>query len=553
MADKIKKTLVTYALPYANGSLHLGHMVGFIQTDIWVRAYKMQPNVECLFLCGCDGHGTPIMIQAEKLQITPEEMIAAVQKEQNLDIGDFLVEIDNYHTTHSAENQELVTTVFTAHANKGNISKHTIKQAFDPLKNMFLPDRYIKGECPRCQAKDQYGDNCETCGATYSPLELKNPYSTLSGVAPIEKDSLHYFFKLQNYSTFLQTWTRQGSLQTQVTNKLDEWFTMGLKEWDISRDAPYFGFKIPGEDSKYFYVWLDAPIGYMASFVNLKENLKNLNFDEYWGKNSEIPLYHFIGKDIMYFHTLFWPALLAGADFRLPTAIFCHGFLTIDGQKMSKSRGTFIKARTYLEHLSPEYLRYYLATKLNDRIEDLDLNFDDFTQRVNSDLIGKFVNIASRSASFIHKYFNGELSAQLPESTLLQEVAAKASTIQEKYLSREFNQAMRQIFILADLVNQYVDTKKPWTLIKDNPESLEVQQICTLALNLFRLLMLYLKPVLPSMAKKAEAFLNIPPLQWNDATTTLVAHTIAPFQPLATRIDKECIKALQEASRHATV
>ena len=454
-----RKILVTQALPYANGTPHLGHLVGMIQTDIWVRLQKMLGH-DCLFVCGSDSHGTPIMIQAEKNNETPEKMIKRIQKEQEQDFADFGIGFDNYYTTHSEENKILVETIFKRHVEQGNIEKRTIKQAYDPVKNMFLPDRYIKGECPRCNAKDQYGDNCEVCGATYAPTDLKNPYSTLSGAPFIEKESEHYFFKLDNYSEFLKNWTRHGHLQEQVTNKLDEWFEAGLKEWDISRDAPYFGFKIPNEENKYFYVWLDAPVGYMASFKNLCKRRPDLNFDEYWAKHSDTELYHFIGKDIIYFHALFWPAILEGAQFRQPNAIYVNGFLTINGQKMSKSRGTFIKARTYLEHLNPEYLRYYLATKLSERIEDLDINFDDFLQRINSDLVGKFINIASRSASFLEKYFDGNLSAQCIDLDLFQFFANSGDEIQEHFEKREFSHAIRKIMALADRANQYFDEKK---------------------------------------------------------------------------------------------
>jgi methionyl-tRNA synthetase len=546
-----QKMLVTYALPYANGSLHLGHLVGMIQTDIWVRFQKMRPETHCLFICGCDGHGTPIMIQAEKLHIPPEQLIAEVKENQEKDLKDFYIDLDNYYTTHSPENQALVEIFYARHLKKGNINKHTIKQAFDPEKNMFLPDRYIKGECPRCGAKDQYGDSCEVCGATYAPTELKNPYSTLSGAKPIEKESEHYFFKLQNYTDLLKKWMHKKTLQSQVIHKLDEWFDIGLREWDISRDAPYFGFKIPGEENKYFYVWLDAPMGYIASFQNLQKRHPDLHFDDYWGKDSKIDLYQFIGKDIMYFHTLFWPALLQGADFRMPTAIFCHGFMTVDGQKMSKSRGTFIKARTYLNHLNPEYLRYYLATKLNERIEDLDISFDDFMQRVNADLVGKFINIASRSASFIHKYFDNQLSKTLAEPALFKTFVDKGGAISEKYQNREFSQAIREIMGLADLANQYVDTKKPWASIKDPQNKAEVHDVCTMALNLFRVLTIYLKPVLPDTAKKIEAFLNIPALSFEDRHQPLLDHTIQIFTPLLKRLEKSDIESLKnEALQH---
>lgn len=539
-----RKILVTYALPYANGSLHLGHLVGFIQTDIWVRFQKMR-GANCIYVCGCDSHGTPIMIQADKAKITPEKMVEQIREEQQSDINDFLIGLDNYYTTHSPENQELVETVFERHMKQNNIHKRTIKQAFDPEKQMFLPDRLIKGECPKCSAKDQYGDNCEVCGATYLPTELKNAYSTLSGSKPIEKESEHYFFKLTEYEKFLQEWTRSGHLQEQVTNKLDEWFKAGLKEWDISRDAPYFGFTIPGEKNKFFYCWLDAPIGYMASFKNLCAKRPELNFAEYWNKNSKIELHQFIGKDIIYFHALFWPALLKGADYRTPTNIFTHGFLTIDGQKMSKSRGTFIKARAYLNHLKPEYLRYYLSTKLSSRIEDLDINFDDFTQRINSDLVGKFINIASRSASFIHKYFEGKLATDIADPTLFNIFKEVGDEISEKYEKLDFSQAMREIMALADRANQYIDEKKPWSLIKDSTQTKNVHDICTLGINLFRQLMIYLKPVLPKIAENVEQFLNCEPLTWNDKNMPLVNHTIHEFQPLAQRLEKKQIDDLK--------
>ncbi len=540
-----RKILATYALPYANGSLHLGHLVGLIQTDIWVRFQKMCGH-DCIYVSGCDSHGTPIMIQADNSKIAPEQLVEQIRAEQKIDIADFLVELDNYHTTHSAENQELVEMIFQRHLQQGNIIQHTIKQAFDPEKKMFLPDRFIKGECPRCGAKDQYGDNCEVCGATYAPTELKNAYSTLSGAKPIEKESEHYFFKLSQFDTFLQNWTRENShLQEQVTHKLDEWFKAGLKEWDISRDAPYFGFKIPGENDKYFYCWLDAPIGYMASFKNLCARQPNINFSEYWNKDSGVELHHFIGKDIIYFHALFWPAVLSGADFRTPTKIMTHGFLTIDGQKMSKSRGTFIKARAYLNHFKPEYLRYYLATKLTDRVEDLDINLEDFIHRVNSDLVGKFVNIASRSASFIHKYFAGKLSDKLSEPQLFTQFAQAGNDIAEKYERLEYSQAIKEIMNLADRANQYIDEKKPWALVKDPAQQETVHAICSMGIQFFRLLMIYLKPILPDIAKHAETFLNCAPLTWADKDSPLLNHPLNAFQPLCERIDAKQIEALK--------
>lgn len=543
-----RKILVTNALPYANGSLHLGHMVGYIQADIWVRIQKMLGNT-CIYICGSDSHGTPIMIQAEKMGLSPEALIDKMRNDHEKDFADFHIGFDNYYTTHSPENRQLVETIFKRHMEAGNIIKRTIKQLFDPVKNMFLPDRYIKGECPNCGAKDQYGDNCEVCGATYLPTDLKNPYSTLSGSKPVEKESEHYFFKLQNYEDFLKQWTRRGHLQQQVTNKLDEWFRDGLREWDISRDAPYFGFAIPGEKNKYFYVWLDAPIGYMASFLNLCERSKEIRFEDYWGPESQTELYHFIGKDIIYFHALFWPAMLHGAQFRTPSAIFANGFLTIDGQKMSKSRGTFIKARTYLENLSPEYLRYYFAAKLSDRIEDLDINFDDFTQRINADLVGKFINIASRCASFINKYFAGKLSAHCAEPLLYEDFANAGDSILESYQNMEYSHAIRQIMALADRANQYVDEKKPWAFIKDPGRQQEVHDVCSMGINLFRVLMIYLKPVLPHTAASAENFLHVSSLQWHDKNKPLLDHGIREFQPLIQRIDPKQIEAMKMAAK----
>jgi methionyl-tRNA synthetase len=547
MPVKQQKILVTSALPYANGPLHLGHMVGYIQADTWVRFQKMR-GYDCIYVCGDDSHGTPIMIQAEKSGMTPDQLVESIGVSHKADFADFLIDFDNFYTTHSAENQELVNEIFARHVKKDNIVKRVIKQAYDPEKKMFLPDRFIKGECPKCGAKDQYGDNCENCGATYAPTDLKNAYSTLSGATPIEKESEHYFFKLQNYDELLHNWTRSGHLQEEVTHKLDEWFTAGLKEWDISRDSPYFGFKIPGEENKYFYCWLDAPVGYMASFKNLCTRRPELNFDEYWGKDSNVELYHFIGKDIIYFHALFWPAVLSGAEYRTPTAIFANGFLTVDGAKMSKSRGTFIKARTYLAHLPPEYLRYYFVAKLSSRIEDLDINFDDFTQRVNSDLVGKFVNIASRCASFINNSFAGKLAATNLEPALIADFAAQGDSIAEKYQNLEFSQAIRQIMALADRANQYIDEKKPWAAAKDPARAAEVQGICTAGINLFRILAIYLKPVLPQTAKNIEDFLNISPMTWDDRLTPLLDHTIKPFQPLSKRLEKKEIDAMKEAA-----
>ena len=546
MSDR--KILVTSALPYANGPIHLGHLVEYIQTDIWSR-FQKQKGHECYFVCADDTHGTPIMLRADAEGITPEELIARVQKEHLADFSDFGIIFDNYHSTHSQENKELSALIYQCLKEAGHIDSAEISQAYDPVKKMFLPDRFIKGLCPKCKAPDQYGDSCEVCGATYSPTELINAVSVISGEKPIEKKSLHYFFKLADFTEMLKEWTAANHLQPEVTNKLSEWLEHGLQKWDISRDAPYFGFEIPDAPGKYFYVWLDAPIGYMASFKNLCDKT-SLNFDEFWGKDSTAELYHFIGKDIIYFHALFWPAMLSGADFRTPSAIFAHGFLTVNGEKMSKSRGTFIKARTYLEHLNPEYLRYYFAAKLNAGIDDIDLSFDDFTQRVNSDLIGKVVNIASRCSGFIKKRFSGKLSATCSEPELFQEFIAANQQIASLYEQREFGKAMREIMALADKANQYIDEKKPWLIAKEEDKDTELHEVCSMGINLFRLLITYLKPVLPTLSRNAENFLNIDDQLWpKEQTTPLLDHSINPFKPLMTRVEKEKIDAVVEASK----
>ncbi len=537
-----RKMLVTSALPYANGHLHLGHLVEHIQTDIWVRTHKML-GVQCISVCGDDAHGTPIMLKAEQMGITPEALTAEIKLSHEHDFSAFAIDYDCYHTTHSPENQALASAIYERLQAAGTIVKKTIRQAYDPVKHMFLPDRYVKGGCPKCGALDQYGDNCEACGATYAPTELIDAVSAVSGAKPIEKDSEHYFFDLPRYETLLKEWTRQGHLQSEVANKLDEWFEAGLKQWDISRDAPYFGFPIPGVKDKYFYVWLDAPIGYMASFKKYCDE-SGVSFDEFWKKDSSTELYHFVGKDIVYFHALFWPAMLAASDHRLPTAVFTHGFLTVDGQKMSKSRGTFLEARTYLAHLHPEYLRYYFAAKLNGRVDDLDLNFDDFTNRVNSDLVGKVVNIASRCAGFINKRFENRLSDALCEPDLYAELLAVREPVIDAFVARDYARAIRYIMECADKVNQYIDTSKPWILVKDESRLPEVHAICTMGINLFRVLMTYLKPVLPMMAKSAEEFLNDGPLTWSSIDTPLLNHVIRTFQPLMTRVEKDKIDAM---------
>lgn len=542
-----RKMLVTSALPYANGHLHLGHLVEHIQTDIWVRTHKMS-GIQCISVCGDDAHGTPIMLKAEQLGITPEALTAEIQLSHEKDFKGFAIAYDCYHTTHSPENRALASAIYEKLQAGGTIIKKTIRQAFDPLKQMFLPDRYVKGTCPKCSAKDQYGDNCEVCGATYAPTDLLDAVSAISGAQPIEKDSEHYFFDLPRFEGLLKDWTRNGHLQTEVANKLDEWFAAGLKQWDISRDAPYFGFPIPGTTDKYFYVWLDAPIGYMASFKKYCDET-GVSFEEFWNKDSQTELYHFVGKDIVYFHALFWPAMLAASDHRLPTAVYTHGFLTVDGQKMSKSRGTFLEARTYLEHLHPEYLRYYYAAKLNGRVDDLDLNFEDFTNRINADLVGKVVNIASRCAGFINKRFENRLSSTLCEPQLYAELLEQRTAVIEAYVSRDYARAIRLIMDCADKVNQYIDTNKPWVLAKEEGRLSEVQDICTMGINLFRILMTYLKPVLPMMSEAAEQFLNCAPLTWESLDTPLLNHNLNTFQPLMVRVEKEKIEAMLAQSK----
>ncbi len=543
-----RNILVTSALPYANGPIHIGHLVEYIQTDIWVRFQKMSGN-PCIYVCADDAHGTPIMLRARQEGITPEQLIARVAEEHKADFAAFRVEFDNYYSTHSDENRFYANTIYEHNRDAGHIARRTITQAFDPKEEMFLPDRFIKGECPKCGAGDQYGDNCEACGASYSPGELKNPTSVVSGVTPIQKESEHYFFKLGDFETMLKQWTRGGHLQAEVANKLDEWFQAGLQEWDISRDAPYFGFEIPDHPGKFFYVWLDAPIGYMASFRNLCDRTEGLEFDAFWSRDSKAELYHFIGKDIIYFHALFWPAMLDGAGFRTPTAVFAHGFLTVDGQKMSKSRGTFIRARTYLESLNPEYLRYYFAAKLGSGVEDIDLNLEDFTARVNSDLVGKVVNIASRCAGFLRKRFDSRLSEQISEPTLFDEFTQAGRSIAERYEQREFSHAVREIMALADRANQYIDDRKPWVIAKEVGRAQELHQVCSMGINLFRVLIGYLRPILPATAEKAELFLKVAPLSWADLAQPLANHEIAKFKPLMTRVEKAQIDSMVEASK----
>ncbi|OZG72483.1 methionine--tRNA ligase [Hahella sp. CCB-MM4] len=548
MSAQQRKILVTSALPYANGPIHLGHLLEYIQTDIWVRFQKARGH-KCTYVCADDAHGTAIMLKAEQMGMTSEQLIDQVNEDHRRDFADFLIEFDNYYSTHSEENRELSELIYQALRDKGHIATREITQAYDPEKELFLADRFIKGTCPKCKTDDQYGDNCEACGATYTPAELINPRSAISGATPITKESTHYFFKLPEFQEFLKSWTRSGTLQPQVANKLAEWLDAELQEWDISRDAPYFGFEIPDAPGKYFYVWLDAPIGYMASFKNLCSRRDDLDFDEYWKPGSDAELYHFIGKDIINFHALFWPSMLSASDFRTPTAVWAHGYVTVDGTKMSKSRGTFIMASTYLKHLDPEYLRYYYAAKLNANVDDLDLNLQDFTARVNADLVNKLVNIASRCAGFINKA-GGKLSASVTEPELLAQFTEKSDAIADAYEKREFGRAIRDIMALADIANGYIAEKEPWKLAKEEGKEQEVIDVCSNGINMFYILMTYLAPVVPEMAKKAEEYLNVN-LHWKAAPTPLTDHAVNKFKAMLTRVDPKAVNAMVEDSKEA--
>ena len=554
-----RKILVTSALPYANGNIHLGHMVEHIQTDIWVRFQKARGH-ECYYVCADDTHGTPVMLAAQKQGISPEEMITRVREDHLADFSGFGIGYDNYYSTHSPENEALSRSIYLALKANGKIESRTIEQLFDPEKNLFLPDRFVKGECPKCHAQDQYGDNCEVCGTTYSPTELIKPYSAISGATPVLKESEHFFFKLGECADYLKQWTAgstqladgrmQPHLQAEALNKMKEWLDDdNLSDWDISRDAPYFGFEIPDAPGKYFYVWLDAPIGYMASFKNLCNRI-GVDFEQWFQPNTDTEMYHFIGKDILYFHALFWPATLKYANLRAPTGVFAHGFLTVDGQKMSKSRGTFITARSYLEQrLNPEWLRYYFAAKLNSKIEDLDLNLNDFIARVNSDLVGKYVNIAARAAGFISKRFQGKLT-DVSTSSLLPQLQAQSEAIAVSYEAREYARALREIMALADVVNEYVDANKPWELARQEGQEARLQQVCSELINAFRILTVYLSPVLPRLAAEAAAFLNVAPLKWSDSISVLPAgHSINTYQHLMQRVEQKQIDDLIAANR----
>ncbi len=543
----MRRIIATSALPYANGSIHLGHLVEYLQTDIWVRSQKMAGN-DCLYICADDSHGTPIMLKAQELGITPEELIKNTYDEHVKDFKDFQIEFDNFHTTHSEENREISEKFYQSLKDNGDITTKEIEQFYDNEAKMFLPDRFIKGECPKCKAKDQYGDACEECGATYSSSEIKNPISTVTNTEPITKKTEHVFFKLSSYENFLKKWMKSNDIQKEIINKLNEWLSDGLVDWDITRDKPYFGFEIPGLKDKFFYVWLDAPIGYIASYKNYCDRNKKNYLDD-WSEGSETEIYHFIGKDIAYFHGLFWPAMLEGAGFRKPNGVFCHGFLTIDGQKMSKSRGTFFNARTYLNHLKPDYLRYYFSSRLTSKIEDIDLNFDDFIARVNSDLVGKIINIGSRCAKFINKDFNNKLSNSIGNNKLIQSVLSNKIEIINNYEARNYAANIRIISSLSDDVNKYLDNEKPWVKIKSDKTKDSVQTICSDGINAFRIIIAYLKPVLPEIASKVESILNCEKLTWQNTENCLLAHKIDAFEPLITRINIESINKMKEENK----
>ncbi|MCG3353433.1 methionine--tRNA ligase [Neisseria meningitidis] len=555
-----RKILVTSALPYANGSIHLGHMVEHIQTDVWVRFQKLRGN-ECHYCCADDTHGTPVMLAAQKQGIAPEDMIAKVREEHLADFTGFFIGYDNYYSTHSPENKQFSQDIYRALKANGKIESRVIEQLFDPEKQMFLPDRFVKGECPKCHAQDQYGDNCEVCGTTYSPTELINPYSAVSGAKPELRESEHFFFKLGECADFLKAWTSGNNphdgkphLQAEALNKMKEWLGEGeettLSDWDISRDAPYFGFEIPDAPGKYFYVWLDAPVGYMASFKNLCDRI-GVDFDEYFKAGSQTEMYHFIGKDILYFHALFWPAMLHFSGHRAPTGVYAHGFLTVDGQKMSKSRGTFITAKSYLEQgLNPEWMRYYIAAKLNSKIEDIDLNLQDFISRVNSDLVGKYVNIAARASGFIAKRFEGRLK-DVADSALLAKLAAESDTIAEQYENREYARALRDIMALADAVNEYVDANKPWELAKQESQDARLHEVCSELINAFTMLTAYLAPVLPQTAANAAKFLNLEAITWANTRETLGKHAINKYEHLMQRVEQKQVDDLIEANKQS--
>ena len=546
MSQSSRDILVTSALPYANGSIHLGHLLEHIQTDIWTRFQRLRGH-NIIAVCADDAHGTPVMLKAQELGVNPEDMVEATRQEHWTDLQGFGISYDNYYSTHSPENTQFSQDMYNRLKANGYITKKTINQLYDPEKEMFLPDRFVKGDCPKCGAEDQNGDSCDVCGATYSPTEVNNPRSVVSGATPVLKDSEHYFFDLPQFTEMLQEWIGSGAIQAEMANKLNEWFEGGLQQWDISRDAPYFGIEIPDAPGKFFYVWLDAPIGYMASFKNYAD-LHGIDFDQFWAKDSTAEMYHFIGKDITYFHCLFWPAMLEGAGYRKPTGVNIHGFVTVNGAKMSKSKGTFIKASTYLEHLNPEYLRYYFASKLNDSVTDIDLNFDDFCQKVNADLVGKVVNIASRCAGFITKRFDGQLSDHILEPELLVQFQSKSDAIAQYFEKRQYHHAIREIMTLADAANQFIDAQAPWVTIKEEGKEQLTHDVCSMGIHLFRILAIYLAPVVPNLAQSAESFLN-DKFTWESSAKTLTGHEINKFKAMLQRVDKDKVAAMVEASK----
>ncbi len=547
MTDSKRQILLTSALPYANGAIHIGHMLEYVQTDIWARFQRSRGH-ECYFAWADDAHGTPVMLWARAEGKPPEELIDRMNREHRADFRDFGISFDNYSSTHSEANRTLVERIYHALEAAGHIDRRTIEQLYDEQEGMFLPDRFIRGTCPKCGTEDQYGDSCEACGSTYAPTDLVNPRSAVTGSVPVLRQSEHHFFRLSDFDQSLRDWMESGALQPEITNKLQEWFQDGLRDWDITRDAPYFGFCIPGTSDKYFYVWVDAPVGYMASFRELCDRT-GVDFDHGWRAGSDTELHHFIGKDIVYFHTLFWPAMLMGSGFRTPTAVYAHGFLTVDGAKMSKSRGTFIRARTYLDHLAPDYLRYYFAAKLGPGTADIDLNLDDFVQRVNSDVVGKVVNIASRCAGFLQKRYDNRLAAELPEPEQYASFVAAGEEIAASFEGRNYQAAIRRIMALADEANRYIDERKPWQLAKQEGTAAEVHAVCTQGINLFRVLMTYLAPVLPFTAERAGAFLGVAVTEWRAAAEPLLNRDINSFEPLLTRVDPACVEAMVEASR----
>jgi methionyl-tRNA synthetase len=549
MTDKKRQILVTSALPYANGDIHLGHMLEYIQTDIWAR-YQRARGHECYFAWADDAHGTPVMLWAREEGKPPEELIDRMNQVHKADFRDFGISYDNYSSTHTDYNRQLVELIYQRLDEGGYVARRNIRQFYDEREGMFLPDRFIRGTCPKCRTEDQYGDSCEACGSTYSPTDLIDPRSAVSGSAPVMKESEHYFVQLSAFEEPLKAWMQSGALQPEVANKMQEWFTDGLRDWDISRDAPYFGFRIPGTEDKYFYVWVDAPIGYFASFRELCER-KGLDFDAWLSSDSDTELYHFIGKDIVYFHTLFWPAMLMGANFKTPTAVYAHGFLTVDGAKMSKSRGTFIRARTYLDHLQPDYLRYYFAAKLGPGTADIDLNLEDFVQRVNSDMVGKVVNIASRCAGFIQRHFDGALADVLPQAELYQAFVAEREAIADDLQGRNYQSAIRRIMALADQANRYIDDEKPWQMIKQEGMQDQVQAVCTQGINLFRVLMTYLAPVVPFTAGRAAEFLGRELDDWSGIDEPMLGVAVNAFKPLLTRIDPRKLEAIVEESKES--